>query len=95
MENDIKFQALYGGKTYTFAYGSEAYIFHTGIYNDVDKQYSMKTLLRYVSLVHECYLIDDNRTPLGALADYAAENWKRVRYLGKRELLDRFYQENY
>ncbi len=47
MENKISFQVMYGKHTYNFNYGSEAYIFHTGIYNDMDKKYSLKVLLEY------------------------------------------------
>ena len=91
----MQIEIKYKDKTYTFSYGSEAYIFHTGVCNDIDKKYGLKALLEYVSLVHESYLRDDNRTPLGALADYAAENWKNVRRLSEYKLLDKFYESNY
>ena len=91
MENKISFQVMYGKQTYNFNYGSEAYIFHTGIYNDMDKKYSLKVLLEYVALTHECYLKDSNRTPLGALADYIATNWKDVKDFGRYDILDKFY----
>ena len=93
VDTTIKFQVIYNGKTYTFEYGSQAYIFHTGIYNDMDKKYSIKTLLAYVDLVHQCYMKDSNRTPLGELADYVATNWRKVKNLGRYEILEKFYME--
>lgn len=69
LKDEVKYTATYKNKTYTFKYGSEVYIFDTGIYNDIR---SPKKLLEYVNLVHSCYLKDSNRTPLGALADYVA-----------------------
>lgn len=33
--SDIKIQVTYKDKTYAFEYGSQAYIFHTGIYNEI------------------------------------------------------------
>ena len=94
MDNKVEFQAKYKNKTYTFDYGSEVFVFHTGIYNDVDKKHGIKGLLAYVALVHECYLSDSNRTPLGALADYVAGNWKKVKSMGRYELLEKFYWED-
>ena len=91
MDKAISFEIKYGKRTYRFHYGSEAYIFHTGIYNGMDKTYSIKVLLDYVALTHECYLKDSNRTPLGALADYIATNWKEVKYLGRYDILEQFY----
>ena len=93
MEQQISFQVTYGKHTYNFNYGSEVYIFHTGIYNDMDKKYSLKVLLEYVALTHECYLKDSNRTPLGELADYIATHWKKVKNLGRYEILDEFYSQ--
>ena len=80
MQNKIKFQVKYKKKTYTFSCGSEAYIFHTGICNDVDRKYGLNALSRYVSLTQDSYMHDGNSTPLGALADFVAENWKKVKY---------------
>ena len=87
----IEFQVSYKGNAYTFDYGSQAYIFHAGIYNDMDKKYSIKTLLSYVDLVHQCYLKDIIETPLGKLADYIATNWKKVKNLGSYDILEKFY----
>lgn len=91
---NMKFNAIYKGKTYTFDYGSEVYIFHTGVYNEMGKNHSIKDLLDYVALVHECYLSDSNRTPLGALADYVAEKWETVKSMDRYELLEKFYSED-
>ena len=75
-QNDFEISIRFQGEQYSFAYGSQAYIFHTGILN---------------GFVHRCYLRDDNRTPLGALADYIAENWESVRDKPAREVLEDFY----
>jgi len=95
MEQKIKFQVKYYDKEYTFDYGSEVFIFHTGIYNDIDKKYGLEALLDYVALTHNSYLSDSNRTPLGAFADYVATNWKKVKHLGKYNLLDKFYETEF
>jgi len=92
MQNRIEFQVNYKQKSYIFANGSEAYIFHTGIYNEVDKKYGMKALLKYVSLTHDSYLVDDNRTPLGAFADFVAEKWKKAKRLDRHDLMIWFYE---
>ena len=88
--NDITFKVTYKNKEYDFEYGSEVFIFHTGIYRDMQK-YGIKELLKYVSFVHACYLKDRNRTPLGDLADYIANNWKQVKKQDYYTVLDNFY----
>ncbi len=93
--NNIKITIDYKGKTYAFDFGSQAYIFHTGIYNDRDKKYSKKALLEYTALVQDCYLKDSNRTPLGAFADYVARNWKRLKNLDRTDILEKFYTEEF
>ncbi len=89
----VDIQVMYKGKVYKFAFGSEAYIFHTALYNEMDVKYGEDVLLKYVNLVQECYLEDDNRTPLGALADFIAEHWKKMHLLTRREILAWFYEE--
>ncbi len=91
--SDVKIQITYKDDIYAFEYGSQAYIFHTGIYNDVDGKYSIDGLLDYTALVLDCYLSDSNRTPLGELCDYIAERWNEIKDLGKYEILDKFYSE--
>lgn len=91
--DNIKIQVTYKDKTYAFEYGSEAYIFHSGIYNDMDQEYGIDSLLRYVKIVHECYLSDCNRTPLGELCDYVAEHWNDIKSLDRYEILEKFYKE--
>ena len=81
----------YNGVEYTFEFGSQAYIFQTGLYNDIHKRFGIKGLLEYVVVVHDCYISDSNRTPLGALADYVAEHWRKIRKKGRHEILDEFY----
>ncbi len=90
-ENEFAVKVTHEGVEYQFHYGSEAYIFHTGLYNDIHKRYGMKGLLEYVSVVHDCYISDSNRTPLGALADYVAQHWRKARKKGRHEILDEFY----
>ncbi len=51
----------------------------------------MKGLLEYVAYTQNYYLSDSNRTPLGELADYIAEHWKKAKKLDCYELLDEFY----
>lgn len=93
MYNKIEVEIRYANKVYPFKFGSEAYIFHTGIYNEIDRKFSLKALLQYTALVHDAYCSDNNRTPLGELADYAAENWKKVKHLEGCGLLERFYEQ--
>ena len=92
MYSKVELTIKYKNKTYSFKSGSEVYIFHTGIYSEIDRKYSLKQLLEYTELVHDAYIGDDNRTPLGALADYAADNWKKAKNLSPYELLDKFYE---
>lgn len=87
---DIKFQVIYRNKTYNFEYGSQAYIFHTGVFKNMQKR-GIQELLKYVDFVHNCYLKDSNRTPLGALADYVAEHWKQVKDKNHCKVLEQFY----
>ena len=95
MQKDLQFTVTYGKQTFTFEQGSKLYIFHTGIYNDIDKKYGIKGLRVYVEFVHYCYIDDDNNTPLGALADYVATNWKKLKNKGHRKVLQEFYEKEY
>ncbi len=89
----LKIQVIYKNKTYNFEFGSQAYIFHTGLYKGMQKR-GIKRLLQYVDFVHACYLRDSNRTPLGALADYIADNWKQVKNQDHYCVLDEFYLQD-
>lgn len=91
--SDIKILVTYKDKTYAFEYGSQAYIFHTRIYNEIELKYGIDGLLEYTALVHECYLSDIYRTLLGELCDYVAEHWKRLRNKSPRKILEKFYTE--
>lgn len=88
----VDIQVTYNGKVYKFEFGSEAYIFHTALYNEMDVKYGEDVLLKFVGVVQECYLADDNRTPLGSLADFVAENWEKVKGWSKRRILEEFYE---
>ena len=90
-QNDFEISIRFQGKQYSFAFGSQAYIFHTGILNGFFERYGIDKLLQYTDFVHRCYLKNDNRTPLGALADYISENWESVRDKPAREVLEDFY----
>ena len=81
----------YNGVEYPFEFGSQAYIFQTGLYNDIHKNFGMRGLLKYVSVVHDCYVSDTIRTPLGEFADYVAERWISMRKKDRQEILDEFY----
>lgn len=89
--NDFKVSVLFHGHPYSFKFGSEAYIFQTGLYNDFFNHYGANSLLQYVAFVHQCYIDDNNPTPLGALADYIAQNWETVRAKTSKEVLESFY----
>ena len=93
IEKELNFIVTYGKETFFYKQGSKAYIFHTGIYNDIDKEYGIKGLREYVDFVHDCYLADSNRTPLGALADYIASKWKKLKNKGRYDVLKEFYEK--
>lgn len=88
--NEVKFIVRYKNKDYEFQYGSEVYIFHTLLYNDVK---CINKILKMIGIIQAAYLKDDDRTPLGALADYVAVNWKKVKQLPPRAVLGEFYSE--
>ena len=90
-EKELNFIVMYGKETFFFKQGSKAFILHTGIENDIDKKYGMQELREYVAFVHDCYLADDNHTPLGARADYVATNWQKLKKLGRTDVLKKFY----
>lgn len=91
-ENDFAVKVTFNGVEYPFAFGSQAYIFHTGVYNNIHKKYGMDGLLRYVTAVHECYITDSRKTPLRDLGDYMAKHWTSVEERSRREILDDFYE---
>ena len=93
MQKELKFTVSYGKHAFEYQYGAQVYIFHTGIYNNIDKKYGLKGLCTYVSFVHDCYISDSNRTPLGALADYIAKHWKKLKNKGRYEVLEKFYAQ--
>ena len=93
MEKQLNFIITYGKDTFSFTQGSKAYIFHTGVYNDIVKKYGIRGLLEYVDFVHDCYIEDSNRTPLGALADYIAAKWKKIKNKSLYDVLEKFYEQ--
>ena len=88
---DINFYIHYDNEVYNFKFGSQAYIFHTGLYNGLDKRFGITELLNYVAVVQNCYLSDDNRTPLGSLCDHDAKHWNNIKNKSKYDILDEFY----
>ncbi|MBQ8848760.1 MAG: hypothetical protein IJ011_00325 [Clostridia bacterium] len=91
-ENEFAVKVIFNGVEYPFAFGSEAYIFHTGVYNGIHKKYGIDGLMRYVTAVHECYIADSRKTPLRDLGDYMARHWASVEERARREILDDFYE---
>ncbi len=91
--DEIYIEITHNGKTFSYNSGAKAYIFHTGIYNEIHKKYGYSGLKEYVSLVFECYIHDDNRTPLGALADFIALNYKICKKMSIRTITEKFYEE--
>ena len=45
-QKELKFIVTYGKHTFTFEQGSKAYIFHTGVHNDIPKKYGIKGLCK-------------------------------------------------
>ena len=92
-DKNFKVKVVFNNKEYIFENGSEAYIFHTGLYNDFYSNYGIDELLDYVRYVHTCYVNDDNHTPLGAFADYIAEIWESVKKSGYQDMMQFFYTQ--
>lgn len=91
----VKITFEYNGHLLTLDYGFEAYILHTGIYNELDKKYGFEALMRYKLIATECYLSDINRTPLGSLLDFIANNWESLLELDRYTILEKFYEGEY
>lgn len=81
----------HNNKIYNFNLGYEAYIFDHAVSQGIDKKYGEKALKEFVCLVGDCYLKDTIPTPLGALSDYVAMNWKTVKELSRSDILEEFY----
>lgn len=77
--------------TYIFHRGYEAFIFDGAIENEMDKLLTKQELIAFVHLVAECYLKDCNTTPLGALVDFVAANWTKIKSLSYKDILFKFY----
>ena len=87
----VEITIKYNNAEYKFDSGIKAYIFHTGIYNEIDARYGIDALLEYVNKVYSCCISDCYSTNIGALADYIASDWKRVKNKSEYKILDRFY----
>lgn len=86
--NTFKAVVHYNGKEYIFTNGTEVMIFHAGIFNDVPEE----DLIPYVSLVYDCYLKDNNDTPLGHLCDFIAEDLEECCKMSRLDILTEFYR---
>ncbi len=81
----------FDGEQITFANGSQAYIFHTGVLNDIHIKYGMSGLLKYTAFVQKCYINLQREDSLGDFADYVAENWERVKDMSDIVMLRDYY----
>ncbi len=93
MEKELNFIITYGKDTFFFKQGSKAFILHTGIENEIDQKYGIQGLREYTSFVHDCYLADDNHTPLGSLADFIATHWETLKNKERNDVLEEFYTQ--
>ena len=89
----ISIELTFNGKTFHYDSGAKAYIFHAGIYNRVHKKYGYDGLCEFIELVDDCYLKDDNHTPLGDLADFVAAHFKKCKRLSRYKILELFYDQ--
>ena len=92
-EKELNFIVMYGKETFFFKQGSKAFILHTGIENEIDKKYGIQGLREYTAFVHDCYLADDNHTPLGTLADFIATHWETLKNKEHNDVLEKFYTQ--
>ena len=81
----MKITIEYSNKIYNFEHGYETYIFCAAVNNEFDKTHPDE-LKDFIFLVGECYLKDSNQTPLGALSDYIAENWDKIKHLSRYDI---------
>lgn len=84
----MKFIINHHGEEIKFENGFECHIFDcvTNFISDT------KEALKCTQLVVDCYLKDNNYTPLGHLSDYIAQRWdKGIRNLSRSEILEDFY----
>ena len=88
----LKFQVIYKGKFYEFDDGIRAYIFQLGVFNDHDKKYGMKALMRYIDITCRCIAVDSNSTPIEDFAEFVSRKWRTVKDMDSYELLDFFYE---
>ena len=88
----MKITIEYSNKIYNFEHGYETYIFCAAVNNEFDKTHPDE-LKDFIFLVGECYLKDSNQTPLGALSDYIAENWDKIKHLSRYDILEKFYDQ--
>ena len=89
----MKITVEYKSKTYEFTNAAHVYIFECAIENNFDKKYGKKALMEFINLVYECYMKDSNATPLGHLTVYMAKHWKKIKNLGRYEILNKFYEQ--
>ena len=90
---NAKFLIVYGKHTISIQSNSNAYIFMAGIHNNIHKKYGLSALYKYVSFVQDCYVSNDKQPPLGALADYIAKHWKKLKNKSRYDVLEKFYEK--
>ena len=81
----------FNNKKYYFTQASEVAIFSNIIDTEFAEQYNEYELLKFISLVNECYLADTNETNIYDLTEYMAENWNTVKNKSRYDILDNFY----
>lgn len=84
---------MYNGKQYEFEDGLQAYIFHIGVCNKLDKKHGIKALLDYVDLVSSCVYVDTNETVVANFATFVSCRWQLVEDMDRGELLEFYYEE--
>ena len=89
----MKITVEYKDNIFNYEHGYHVYILDYAIYHEIDKKYGIDGLKAFVYRVGECYLKDSNHTPLGAITDYMAKNWKKLKNKSRYDILDKFYMQ--
>lgn len=81
----------YQGKTFIFEHGMQAYILEEAIFCNVP----LTRLELFIDIMYGLWSGDSNMdTPISALADFLATNWRRIKNKSSSQILTDFY-ENY
>lgn len=90
--NELKITVEYKDKIFTYQNGYEAHIFDMGIWNDIDLEYGIEELEKYVQVVKNAYLEDSCDYSLDSIAQRIAEFWEEVRDLSTYAILEKIYR---